>query len=221
MTRKNDPGARPPDGPPPERLSLEESRYLDGELSAQEARAMEHRLAANPAQAARLEAWRDGMDHWRDDAHRAGSLDPDALVDAILHPGNLHPGNLHGAEPTLSNAGPNALGRERWAVSPYAGRWYAAAAALLMAVGVGGTLLARHDLSRPYGDGNVHSQAHSQAYSQAHSQGADSPAQRPHVAAFEYGLLDKMAEGPELAPRLVIARADATKTYSPTGGEGR
>ena len=157
MTRNHNPV-------PPEGLTPEECRYLDGEMTPQEARSMEHRLAADPERAAQLEAWRDAMDLWRDDAARAAApvaTDPDALADRIL---------------AGLGQSPEA---DRRTVSPTVARWYASAAAVLMAIGITGTILAQPT---------------------PHS----SPAQ-PEVADIEdLFFLDLVAESPELAPPLAI-----------------
>ena len=150
---------------PPQGLTPDESRYLDGEMTADEQRSMEHRLKADPARAAMLGAWRDAMDVWRDDTARAAAdltADPDALADRIL--AGLEDQPLAG----------------RRAVSPVIARWYAAAAGVLMAIGITGTILAQPTAS------------------------GDRPAAEPHVAEIEDLFLEMVAEGPEFAPPLAI-----------------
>ena len=147
---------------PPDGLSPDESRYVDGEMSEAETRSMEHRLAADPAAAARVEAWRNAMGLWRDDTQRAAApvaAEPDVLADRVLA----------------------SLARDerRGVVSLYVARRYAAAAVLLMAVGVTGTILAR-----PTANTTV----------------------TPHVAGMEEIFLDVMAEGSEFAPGLTIPK---------------
>lgn len=164
----------PPEGPLPDALTPDENRYLDGEMSAQEAHSMELRLAADPERAAHIAAWRDAMDLWRDDARRAAAgvaAEPDDLADRILD-------GLSGEAPQFLG-GATALDRRR-AVAPQAARWYAAAAVLLMAVGVTGTLLAR---PAP----------------------ADRSA-RPQVSPFDEVFLEVLAEGSEFNPRLALSK---------------
>ena len=154
---------------PPEGLTPDESRYVDGEMSAREARSMEHRLAADPARADRVAAWRDSMDLWRDDAQRTAATvagDPDALVDRIL------------ADGAVSN---RLADREPRRISPHVARWYAAAAVLLMAIGVTGTWMAQPPR-------------------------APAPSTRPRVADIEDLYLDLMADGSDFAPRLTGGR---------------
>jgi hypothetical protein len=58
-------------------LTPEESRWLDGELPAEGpdgARALEERLAADPARAARLAALREAGHLWREEARRTARL---------------------------------------------------------------------------------------------------------------------------------------------------
>ena len=63
----------------------EESRWIDGLLDDASARRLEARLAADPERAARLRAYRDAMDLWRDDVDRvAGRLDTASLADQVL-----------------------------------------------------------------------------------------------------------------------------------------
>lgn len=154
---------------PPEGLTPQESRYVDGEMSAQEARSMEHRLAADPARADRVAAWRDTMDLWRNDAQRAATTvasDPDALVDRILADRSVSNG--------LADRGPRRI-------SPHVARWYAAAAVLLMAVGVTGTWMAQ-------------------------TPRAPAPSTRPQVADIQDLFLELMADASDFAPRLTEGR---------------
>jgi anti-sigma factor RsiW len=158
VSRTNNPGPLPPEG-----LSPEEGRYLDGEMSPQEERSMEQRLRADPARAADL----DAMDLWRNDTARVAATvsgDPDALADRIL-------AGLE-SEPLAERA--------PWRpVTPAVARWYARAAALLIAIGISGTLLAYPAL----GNG---------------------PDAEPSEGADVDLFLDLMAEGPEFAPPLAI-----------------
>lgn len=104
-------------------LTPEESRYLDGELPAAEARRLEAALAADPQRAARLERWRTATDLWRDEARRAaGPVDPVALYARVLA--------------RVRAVAPGPVQRRLTA--------YAAAALLLIGLGVGGTLWLRH-----------------------------------------------------------------------------
>lgn len=94
----------------------EESRWVDGTLDEPAARRLLDRLAEDPERAARLRAYRDAMDLWRDDTDRvADGLDTGRLADQVL-------------------AG-RGLAAERdalWA------RRYAAAAVLLIGLGLAG-----------------------------------------------------------------------------------
>jgi len=88
-----------------------------------------------------------------------------------------------------------------------------AAAALLMSIGIGGTLLAHSAGADASGAGRSETRLGARIG-------------HPHVAGFEFGLLDKMAEAPEFAPDLVIARADALNkgalnNNAPKNAEGR
>lgn len=65
--------------------SRDESRYVDNELDAAAARRLESELEAAPDRAARLDAWEDAMDAWRDDARRRSeAFDADALSQAVV-----------------------------------------------------------------------------------------------------------------------------------------
>jgi anti-sigma factor RsiW len=97
-------------------LSREESLWLDGRLDQASARRLEAELAKDPARRARLEAWHEAMDLWRDDAvHLAEGLDTRHLADQVL-----------------AGRGLRAEGDARSA------RRYAAAAVLLIGVGLAG-----------------------------------------------------------------------------------
>jgi anti-sigma factor RsiW len=144
--------------PPPEGLSPEESRYVDGEAPPDAARRLERQLAADPERADRLEAYRDAMDVWREDAqHTARTVDPrGALAERVL-------------ESVTRDAPPSR------ATNPMP-RWYAAAAVLLIAVGIGGTVIARRTHPAPH--------------------------RPPELADIEEAVLDLVLESPELSPRL-------------------
>lgn len=170
MTRRNQPPQVPARGSPPQDLSREEGRYLDGEASPEEVRRIEHQLAADPERAARLMAWQDAMDLWREDGTRTAlalcSQDQegaDDLADRILR------------------AGPRALQPRLRALS--AAPWYAAAAALLMTIGVTGTLLAR-----------------------AGARNEVSATLPPQVGSLSEAVMDIMVDGPELLPRLASTK---------------
>lgn len=97
-------------------LTREESLWLDGRLDEAAARRLEAELAKHPERRARLEAWHEAMDLWRDDVERiAGDLDTRALADAVLAGRGLR------AEQAARQA-----------------RRYAAAAVLLIGVGLAG-----------------------------------------------------------------------------------
>jgi anti-sigma factor RsiW len=97
-------------------FDLAVSRWLDGEASPDEARAVEARIAANPALAARVARWRAAGDALRDDVPAA----PEGLAARVY----------------LSVAGGHAESERFHAVA----RRYTAAAAVLLALGVGGSL---------------------------------------------------------------------------------
>jgi anti-sigma factor RsiW len=115
--------------PVPDPLDPALSRWLDGEASPEEARLVEQRLASDPAAAAEVARLRATVDAWRRDVSLPA---PDGLAARVLR--------------TV------AIGddeRERFrAVS----RRYAAAAAVLLAVGVGGTAWARRPVPPPPSD---------------------------------------------------------------------
>ena len=99
--------------------SRDESRYVDGELGADEARRLEAQLEQDPRVAERLDAWQDAMALWRDDASRLStSFDAAGTTAAVL--ANIH-GQDAGADTSLA-----ALRR------------YAAAAVLLLGLGTAG-----------------------------------------------------------------------------------
>lgn len=114
-------------------LTPEESRWLDGTLPADAARRLERQLAADPRRRAALERYRESMAVWRDDARactQTGSTDQesslDGLADEIL-------ANSASAEPSRRPVRP----REE---TPRFAGLYAAAALLLVGVGLVGTL---------------------------------------------------------------------------------
>ena len=57
----------------PQGFSAEESRFIDGELPQADARRVEHRIAADPDLAERIDHYKGAMDLWRDDTSRAAS----------------------------------------------------------------------------------------------------------------------------------------------------
>jgi anti-sigma factor RsiW len=124
-----------PEDPRDRALSAEEARWLDGTLDAESARRMERLLAADPARARRLARDREALDLWVGDARRQAARSqareaaaPD-LADAVLAQVARGPGRS-------SPRGGEIL-------SPRAAMGYAAAALLLMGVGLGGTWLVR------------------------------------------------------------------------------
>lgn len=106
----------------PPALTPEESRHLDGQLPPDEARTLEHHLAADPDRSEALARYRDAMDVWRDDVTRGAPADDD-LAERVL-------ASIEAGRPASGSA-------------PTVARWYAAAAAALIAVGIGGTVIAR------------------------------------------------------------------------------
>jgi anti-sigma factor RsiW len=97
-------------------FDLAVSRWLDGEASPDEARAVEARIAADPALAARVARLRAAGDALRDDVPAA----PEGMAARVY----------------LSVVGGHAESERFHAVA----RRYAAAAAVILALGVGGTL---------------------------------------------------------------------------------
>lgn len=98
----------------------ETSRYVDGELAPHQAASVEAELAQEPARTGRLDAWRDAMDLWREDTRRtAARLDPHVMADRVLRegPAGVAPRDVRAAR---------------------AARRYAAAAVVLLGIGVGG-----------------------------------------------------------------------------------
>ena len=106
-----------PTDPDPNALDAAVSRWLDGECGADEARRVEARVAADPALAEEVARLRSAMDAFRDDASAAA---PEAL-----------------AERVLASA---ARGEQESEQFRGLARRYAAAAAVLLAVGVGGSV---------------------------------------------------------------------------------
>lgn len=111
--------------------SRDESRYIDGELDDADARRLESELESAPDRAARLDAWEDAMDVWRDDARRRSqAFDADALSQAVLDRVRRGEADSDPALPVL--------------------RRYAAAAVLLLGLGTtGAAWLGPHPDRRP------------------------------------------------------------------------
>lgn len=110
-------------------LTPEESRWLDGTLPADAARRLERQLAADPRRRAALERYRESMGAWRDDARR-GLADQDSFLDGLA---DQILANSASAEPSRRPVRP----REE---TPRFAGLYAAAALLLVGVGLVGTL---------------------------------------------------------------------------------
>ena len=105
-------------------LSREESRYLDGELPPEDMRRLKRELAADPGRAARLASYRDAVGLWKQDVERRTAVvDEDALADRVM----------------ASISSGSALKSLR----PVAPRWVAAAAVLLIGIGIVGTSVVR------------------------------------------------------------------------------
>lgn len=117
----------------PPGLTPEESRHLDGELPASQASQLNEALAADVARARRLDRWRAATAVWREEAQEAAArVDPAAMAERVLaqvqrvrHP-HRQPGAM--GSPTPGSVSP-AL------------RAYAAAALLMIGVGIGGSLI--------------------------------------------------------------------------------
>jgi anti-sigma factor RsiW len=100
----------------------EESLWVDGRLDPESARELEARLASDPARAARLQAYREAMALWREEADReAARLEPSRLAERVL-------------------AGVGLRAEQERVRGVRAARRYAAAAVLLIGLGVGGAL---------------------------------------------------------------------------------
>lgn len=105
-------------------LSREESRYLDGELPPEEMRRLERELAADPDRAARLASYRDAVGLWKQDVERRTAIvDEAALADRVMA--------------SIASGSSRAL----TSLPPAAPRWVAAAAVLLIGIGVAGTAM--------------------------------------------------------------------------------
>ena len=113
---------RTPDGREPP-LTPEESRWLDSELSTEDARRLERERAADPRRSAAHDEYREAMDVWRESATRT-SIDPDALGAAVLDRISRDDGSAHEEAPRFAGV-------------------YAAAAVLLICIGAAGTYLVR------------------------------------------------------------------------------
>jgi anti-sigma factor RsiW len=104
--------------PVPPELTPEESRYLDGLLDPEALRRFEAQLATDPERRERLDAWKRAMALWQDDVERvAATFDADALTERVLR---------------MEGEQASGWGEFRSA------RRYAAAALLLIGVGVFG-----------------------------------------------------------------------------------
>lgn len=110
-------------------LTPEESRWLDGTLPADAARRLERQLAADPRRRAALESYRASMDIWRADA-RGGPASDDTFLDGLADEIIASPA------PSGSSPRPVRLHEE----TPRFAGLYAAAALLLVGVGLVGTL---------------------------------------------------------------------------------
>ncbi len=108
----------------PSRLDPALSRWLDGRATPEEARAVEARLASDPRLAAEVARLAAAMDSLREDAAKQGPH-PDLAVRVLA---------------AVANGDPDAHEARRFA---RAARWWSVAAAVLFAVGVGGTLAVR------------------------------------------------------------------------------
>ncbi len=113
----------------PPALTPEESRYLDGQLPPDDARHLEHVLAADSQRRAALDLDREAVALWRDDVARGqlsrGDLTDHDLADRVLA--------------GIARGRPAIVAPE----APAGGRWYAAAAAALIVVGIAGTVITR------------------------------------------------------------------------------
>ena len=123
----------------PSDLTPEDSRYLDDVLPAAQARRVAHQIASDPQRADRMQAHRDAAAVWQDDAQRiAASVvgDPEGFADRVLAltaqgPSSKERRRRFASRLGLVSEGDGTLAR------------YAAAALVLMAIGVGGTWMVR------------------------------------------------------------------------------
>jgi hypothetical protein len=140
------------------RLTRRESRWLDGQMPAGEREEFERAL--DPARRARLEALREAGALWREDALRAARRhDPRDLAERVLA----------GAAPRAAAAPAPRLA------------FPAAAAVVLIALGVLGTLLVRGSPPEPI---------------------APRAARAPYLEDLERLQLDLMAQHPALDPQI-------------------
>lgn len=128
--------------PPRGELTPDESRLLDGVLPAAQARRLENQIAADPHRAEGLRRDREAAGLWRDDAQRTAADfvdDPDVLADRVLAltaQGPSRGERRHRLMTRLGLVGDGELA-DRTVMR------YAAAAVVLMAIGIGGTWLVR------------------------------------------------------------------------------
>ncbi len=141
-------------GPSP--LTAEESRYLDGALSPERLRRMERLLAADPDRADRVRAWNEWMTRWREDCRAAAPTDDvyhtrvDQIVGAALDAAPSSESIATMNTERLAEAQGSSSG---WSVPAHVARRYAAAALLLMALGLVGYAVTRTDpaVATPHG----------------------------------------------------------------------
>ncbi|MGE0192361.1 MAG: hypothetical protein AB7T63_10010 [Planctomycetota bacterium] len=114
-------------------LTPDEARLLDGSLPAEERRRLDRQLAADPARAGRLARDRAALDLWVEEA-RSTPVDVDALAQHVFE----RIDDENGVARFSSRAG---LRGE--VLSPRAAMAYAAAAMLLIGVGLAGTWVVR------------------------------------------------------------------------------
>lgn len=102
----------------PTAWTREESRYVDSELDARAAEAVDARLERDPALLERVEGWHEVADLYREDVvRRAPAFDPRVMVDRVLRdgPSAVEPAGLRDAR---------------------AARRYAVAALVLLGIGI-------------------------------------------------------------------------------------
>ena len=148
-------------------LTPEESRLLDGVLPAAQKRRLENQIAADPHRAAQLAKDREAARLWKDDAERTAAAiidDPNVMADRVLALAAQGPSRGERRRRLLSRLGlTGESGLNDGTVMRYA-----AAAVVLMAIGIGGTWLVRtnrakavtappaaetHDIDRAVWDG--------------------------------------------------------------------
>ncbi len=117
------------------RLTADEARRLDGTLPADDARRLDRVLAADPERARRLRRDRAALDLWIDETRAEASGRVDHLAERVL-------ARIESGGPTRRRELRGAIGE---VLAPRVALGYAAAALVLIGVGLVGTWVLRHD----------------------------------------------------------------------------